>query len=352
MAVYKVAQDVEADDKLIGPFSFRQFIYLIIVALAIALAWGLAQLFVGLAIIPLPIIIFFGALALPLRKDQPMEVYLGALVSFYLKPRRRIWEPDGIESLVQITAPQVIEVQRTKDITESEAERRLSYLADIADTQGWAVRHTAQPVMSSMNTDAFYEAQATEDILDAHGGVAQSFDAMINQADQRRRQEMMDRMHQQTAPAAPAPNPAATYIPPVYDPYKALAKQQAIQQQQAPQPAPQQQPVQQQPIAPAVPQVGNEIAFNPYPNAIRQSVIQPLDTVDQIAIEPPPLPAPPPQPAVQQTEPPATSEKPISPDIINLASNTDLSIETIQREANRIQKKAEADDGEVFISLH
>ena len=72
MAVYKVPQDVEADDKLIGPFSFRQFVYLIIVALAITLAWGLSKLFIGLSIIPLPIILFFGALALPLRKDQPM----------------------------------------------------------------------------------------------------------------------------------------------------------------------------------------------------------------------------------------------------------------------------------------
>jgi hypothetical protein len=87
MAVYKVAQDVEADDKLIGPFSFRQFIYLIIVAISIALAWGLSHVFVGLAIIPLPLIVFFGALALPLRKDQPMEVYMAALVSYYLKPR-------------------------------------------------------------------------------------------------------------------------------------------------------------------------------------------------------------------------------------------------------------------------
>ena len=87
MATYKVPQDVEADDKLIGPFSFRQFIYLIIVAMAGALAWGLAQLFIGLAIIPLPVIVFFGALALPLRKDQPMEIYMAAIVSFYLKPR-------------------------------------------------------------------------------------------------------------------------------------------------------------------------------------------------------------------------------------------------------------------------
>jgi hypothetical protein len=72
MAVYKVPQDVEADDKLIGPFSFRQFIYLIIVALSIAAAWGLGHLFIPLAILPFPIILFFGALALPLRKDQQL----------------------------------------------------------------------------------------------------------------------------------------------------------------------------------------------------------------------------------------------------------------------------------------
>ena len=358
MAVYKVAQDVEADDKLIGPFSARQFVYLGIVALAVALAWGLAQLFVGLAIIPLPIIIVFGALALPLRKDQPMEVYLGALLSFYLKPRRRTWEPDGIESLIRITAPQVIEVQRTKDITETEAERRLSYLADIADTQGWAVRHTAQPVINSMTSDVFYEAQSTVDILDDHGGVAQSFDAMITQADQRRKQEAIERMHQQPAElqaqpqqVAQQPQPvlADTYSVPVYDPYAQLA-----------QPQPQLQPQQ------VTPQPQPNVAFNPYPT-IHQSVIQPLDVDDQtvqtVAPPPPvPAPAPTPQPVVQAPQPappvvpetpqPTTSEKPVSPDIINLASNTDLSIETIQREANRIQKKEEADDGEVFISLH
>ena len=365
MAVYKVAQDVEADDKLIGPFSARQFVYLGIVALAIALAWGLAQLFVGLAIIPLPIIVVFGALALPLRKDQPMEVYLGALLSFYLKPRRRTWEPDGIESLIRITAPQVIEVQRTKDITESEAERRLSYLADIADTQGWAVRHLAQPAINSMTSDAFYEAQSTVDVLDDNGGVAQSFDAMITQSDQRRKQEAIDRMHQQAAavqPPAPQPVQADTYALPVYDPYAQLAQ---------PQP---QQALETQPQIQAQVQPQQGIEFNPYPT-IRQSVIQPLDVADHAAQSPvptmptPPQPQPlpqapqPPQPVAEQAPPPAsqvvqetpvptTSEKHVSPDIINLASNTDLSIETIQREANRIQKKEEADDGEVFISLH
>ena len=338
MAVYKVAQDVEADDKILGPFSLRQFIYLIIVAISIALAWGLSQLFIGLAIIPLPFILFFGALALPLRKDQPMEVYLGALVSYYLKPRRRTWEPDGIESLIEITAPKVIEIQRTKDITETEAERRLSYLADIADTQGWAVRHTAQPANNSMISDAYFEAQQTEDVLDVNGGVSQSLGAMINQSDERRKQSMMARMQQATQNPAPQQQSQPTYVPPIADPYASLAQQ-----------TPSAQPIQPQYSDPSV-------QFNPYPNAIHQSVIQPLEQESQLPAQsviqssPTPTPAAQPQPVAEV--PPATSEKAISPDIINLASNTDLSIETIQREANRIQHKADEDSGEVFISLH
>lgn len=54
MATYKVPQDVEADDKLIGPFSFRQFVYLMLVfGLGVA-AVALFQVFPLLAIIPLP----------------------------------------------------------------------------------------------------------------------------------------------------------------------------------------------------------------------------------------------------------------------------------------------------------
>src|SRR5690349_11254535 len=179
MAVYKVPQDVEAEDKLIGPFSFRQFIYLIIVAISIAIAWGLSRLLLPLAIIPLPLILFFGALALPLKKDQPMEIYLAAVISYYLKPRRRLWQPDGIQSLVEITAPKVVEVKRSKDLSQTEAEQRLSYLANIVDTGGWAVRGVAAAAPdSAMQNDAYFAAQQTEDILSTDGGVARSFNNM------------------------------------------------------------------------------------------------------------------------------------------------------------------------------
>ena len=93
MAEYKVPQDVEADDKLLGPFTFRQLIYLFITGGLIALAFFLFQIFPLLAVIPLPFIFFFSILALPLKKDQPMETYLAAIVSFRLKPNKRLWNP-------------------------------------------------------------------------------------------------------------------------------------------------------------------------------------------------------------------------------------------------------------------
>jgi hypothetical protein len=297
MAVYKVPQDVEADDKLIGPFSFRQFIYLIIVALAIGLAWGLGQVFIPLAIVPLPIVILFGALALPLRKDQPMEIYLSAIVAFYLKPRRRLWDPDGVDSLIEITAPKTLDFQRTKDLSQGEAERRFSYLAQIVDTKGWAVRGIGiQTPNNAINNDVYFEAQQAQDIMDSNNAMAQFFKQKLTLSDTTRHQEAVDLMHGQPVVSAykiPAPrsnnNSTAT--------------------------------------------TDKKIRYNPYPEDMQQAIIQPID---------------PTKPAVRPK--PTTSGKVISADIINLASNSDLSIETIAREANRINKRLESGD-EVIISL-
>ena len=352
MAVYKVPQDVEADDKLIGPFSFRQFVYLIIVAIAIAIAWGLFQLFPLLAILPLPIVFLFGALALPLRKDQPMEIYLAAVVSFYLKPRKRLWQADGIQSLVEITAPQVVEVQRAKDLTQTEAERRLSYLANIVDTEGWAIRGVATPVSpGSMQNDVFFEAQQTEDVLDTNGGVARSFDSMIDQADAKRRQDMIDRMHQPVVPAPVAagiaPLPAPQVGPSqVVDPYASLVPSAPTTSAPVINPVTPQFTVPAPTVATPPSMPDPQVDYNPYPEAIHQSMIQPLSQQPAPQLTPQAPVATP----VAEPEPITTSENTISPDIINLANNPDLSIATIAHEANRIQQQRESEE-EVVISL-
>lgn len=306
MAVYKVPQDVEADDKLIGPFSFRQFVYLIIVAMAIALAWGLAQLFIPLAIVPLPIVLLFGALALPLRKDQPMETYLAAMVSFFLKPHRRMWDPDGIDSLIEITAPKMVEVQRTKNITQGEAESRFGYLAEIVDSQGWAVRGSGtQAPNSAMISDAYYEAQQIQDIMDNNNAMAQSFNQKLGLSDARRHQDAINLMHGQ----ATGNYFSGTTVT--------------------------------EPTAAPEPTVVERFDYNPYPEEMQQTVIKPIDLPLISTIGPA-------RSAAKPTT--TTSEKPLAAGIINLANNTDLSIETIAREANRIHEKQDLTE-EVVISL-
>lgn len=317
MAVYKVPQDVEADDKLIGPFSFRQFIYLIITGIAGAMAWGLFQLFPLLVIIPLPIIIFFGALALPLRKDQPMEIYLAARVSFLFKPNKRIWEPDGIESLIEITVPKVVEIQRVKNISQGEAQERFGYLAQIVDSQGWAVRGQGiQAPNSAMNSDAYFEAQQAEDILDGSNNVAQSLDYMIGKSDEKRHQDMIDRIRQTaSAPSEPAAiQPAVQTAPAPYNFF----------------PAP---PI----IGTPPPPVAQPTPYSP-PADVAATTI-PVTSPPITTLAPPVTP-----------QPVTTSEKVVPAGIMELANNADLSIETIAHEANRIAQQSSMGE-EVVISL-
>lgn len=318
MASYKVPQDVEADDKLIGPFSFRQFIYLIIVTVAAGLAWVFFQITPPLAVIPLPVILFFGTLALPLRKDQPMEIYLAAILSFYLKPRQRIWDPDGLDTLVQIAAPRTVEPQRTKDVSTDEAIQRLRYLSDLSDTRGWSVRGVHNSTGSSMKNDVFNEAQQTQDVLDENNSVAQNLNQMIAQSDQKRHQDMLSRVQSGSITSTSTPVQVAPAASHFVDPYVSLSGQQT----------------------PPTPQ------YNPYPSSMNQTVLQPLSQQNQ---------APQPQGGVatsntQPAESPSMST--ISPDIMKLANNADLSIETIAREARRINaKEASLDGEEVVISL-
>lgn len=188
MGTYKVPQDVEAEDKLLGPFSFRQFVYLMIVGLMAVLAWGLGTVFLPLAIIPLPIIVFFGAIALPLRKDQPMETYLAAIVKFYLLPKKRIWQPDGIESLIEITAPKKVETPLAKNISETEAEKQIGYLATLVDTGGWSTRG----VGSAINSDIYAEASTASDVMDTYDPLSQSIDQLMSKKTTEDRQELIE----------------------------------------------------------------------------------------------------------------------------------------------------------------
>lgn len=237
MATYKVLQDIEAEDKLLGPLSLRQFIYAIIVVFIGFIAFQLARAAWFLALPFVPPMIFFGLLAAPFGQTQSSEVWLLAKIRFFLFPRKRIWDQSGIEELVQITVPKKVEEIRTKGFDKEEAQSRLKALASTLDTRGWAIKNISPEMMQNtavfagqgtsdrlveINTlpgESASPVKPSDDVLDPSANpIAHQMNQMMQESTTSHRQELLDRVRQLAsqhppAPAAPQANPATQTIP-------------------------------------------------------------------------------------------------------------------------------------------
>lgn len=142
MATYKVPQDVEAEDKLIGPLSLKQFIFAILFFASAYVTYLFTQippkpLF---GIVGLPFLLIFGILAFYQRPDQPVEVYLLAWLNYHLKPKVRVWDQEGYEEHVIITVPKVEEVDYTKGLNQRMIQDKTKQFSQIVDTRGWSAK--------------------------------------------------------------------------------------------------------------------------------------------------------------------------------------------------------------------
>ena len=325
MAQYKVPQDVEADDKLLGPFSFRQFVYLLIAGGLIALAVGLFQLFPLLAIIPVPFILFFAALALPLRKDQPMETYLAAMVSYYLKPHNRMWTPGQRESTIEITAPKIVEESRVRDITGEEATHRLSFLADIVDTGGYAIKGAST---STMREDLIAEANAASDMFE--NGRFNTIETVIEKGETERHSEVVQGMKDAITRTDTLASQEG----------RPLIQKRSDERTLDPSGNPVTSPVEQRSVS-EKPDFSSPVVVvpgSPVEKPIERPVEEPIDEPRTTAVE-----------EKEEEKPENVTSAATKHSIMELANNSDYSIATIQKEAKRIKERGE---GEVFISLH
>jgi hypothetical protein len=220
MATYKVLQDIEAEDKLVGPLTLRQFIYAAIAAFMLYLSFFSLTKHVGfLMFFFMPVALFTGFLAIPWHGDQPTEVWAVARLRFLLKPRKRIWDQSGGKDLVTITVPKRLERNLTNGLSETEVTNRLRALASTIDSRGWAVKNVnlnMSPLsgLGYGESDRLIEGstlpqqvsnidvQAADDILDTSANpVAQHFDSMITNAAVTHRQQLISQLQQPSIPA-------------------------------------------------------------------------------------------------------------------------------------------------------
>lgn len=222
MAVYKVIQDIEAEDKLLGPLTLKGFIYAIIagtlafINFKVLVSGGLGAFrWVLILVFAVPMLLF-AVLASPLGREQPTEIWLLSRVRFFLKPRGRIWDQSGINHLVTITVPKKFERHLTKDLSQTEVTSRLEALAKTMDSRGWAVKNVNVNLShipgylegesgdsdrligaSSMPQAApIVDVHAADDILDEQNNpAAQKLEGMMKQKDVERKREVSGKMN-------------------------------------------------------------------------------------------------------------------------------------------------------------
>lgn len=223
MATYKVIQDIEAEDKLVGPLSLKQFIFALIAIflgflmfkLAIAEVLGFTRwIFISLLVLPT---LLFAVLAAPLGGEQSTELWLLARIRFLLKPRRRIWDQTGPKQLVTITVPKKLERHLTKGFSQDEARSRLGALANVMDSRGWAVKNVSvnlsNPISDSLYNDEsddrlapaiavpqqveMADFSASDDILDENNNsTAQHLSEMIKESEKEHRDILQQQIDQ------------------------------------------------------------------------------------------------------------------------------------------------------------
>jgi hypothetical protein len=210
MATYKLIQDIEAEDHILGPLTLRQFIYGLVAALFFYLSYIVTiKHVVFLLIIFLPPALLATFLAFPFGKDQPTEIWALAKIRFLFKPRKRIWDQSGIKQMVTVTAPKKIEEHFTNGLSQGEVKSRLRALADTLDTRGWAIKHVgandASQFIVPENSQRLVDIHAIpqpvpdygitprDDMLDEYQNPEnQQLNTMIDAYDTKRRQKLYD----------------------------------------------------------------------------------------------------------------------------------------------------------------
>lgn len=403
MGVYKVIQDIEAEDKLFGPLSLKQFIFACLTILFGYLSfWSIINSLFFLLTAFLPPALLFGILAFPYSKDQPTEIWLAAKIRFYFRPRKKIWDQSGMKELVTITAPKKEDTHYTDGLSNTEVKSRLRALADTIDSRGRAVKNSnvalaptaaagssgytqsSDRLVAPQNQPApepiMAEVRADYDIYDnSSNATAQKFDQIIQQSESQHRDAILEKI--ESARSHVGDNTGATQTPPppqsqTPDTQPSQNDYWFMRESAAPPPRDNQAvfgaspivaPGQRQSSASETGLTEEEKAAlqkirqqkqHPDPMNSHLKTIKPLSQQDdaqdnqhQNKKQDKTRSQPAKKTINEKTKPKETTDA--SNDTakavrMNLARDNNLSVETISKEAN----KANSDDGEVVVSLH
>lgn len=96
---FAIPQFIEIEDKVIGPLTVRQFIFLVIGGVLMVIYWSLADLglFIVLALMTVAVVVAFAFVKI---NGRSFQIFLIAFLQFNTRPRLRTWYREtGVQRL-------------------------------------------------------------------------------------------------------------------------------------------------------------------------------------------------------------------------------------------------------------
>ena len=136
---FKVPQNIDMEDKIVGPLTLIQFLYLLggglIVYILFQTVTSSRVLFIILA---LPIAVLSVGMAFVKIQDQPLSHFVKAGIYYFTNPKVRFWKKEGFAPSILIDPPKSIKKEgfvAPKQIEKSDLEK-LAHVLDTGPLQG------------------------------------------------------------------------------------------------------------------------------------------------------------------------------------------------------------------------
>jgi len=138
---FQVPQNIDLKDKIVGPMTLEQFIYVLVGGMLDYIAFIIFDLS-AFILIAIPITAFFLAMAFAKFQDQPFPKFLQNLIIFLFVPKTRTWNKESKPIKIvsrKIEKPKEPAIE-SKKIPQGEIDR----LAQILDNRGWKREEKAE----------------------------------------------------------------------------------------------------------------------------------------------------------------------------------------------------------------
>jgi len=133
---FKVPQNIDMEDKIIGPLTMKQFVYLIVGGMITYATIKTYNVWL-IVVVGLPIGLFALCLAFIKIQDQSFSKFLFSLALFQTRSKKRLWSKTWeIENAPKQVVQKLIVKEEIKELPKHVERSELEKLSYVLDTRG------------------------------------------------------------------------------------------------------------------------------------------------------------------------------------------------------------------------